>query len=383
MAFTREELAEYEKRPQVQVDDKINPFTGKTPPAATKQDPPADESVTVEDDADLGTPPSGDEVVTDPDEQGDGTSDENGANGDPSTPDPAAPSGETETTETTEDDGSTVTPPPKKGSAAERIQEVIDEREGYKAYGTYAQEVIAAKDAEIAELRKKVTTPTPAATATQAEPADPMPSMEDPGINYDPTAFNREVKAWTDRELARRSKAAATAASAPNTELQKVVETYNARAAKFAETHKDFVTAVSTLPTFGPLAARTMILSEDGPDLLYWLGRHKVDAVRIAKLPPEDQLLELGTIRATIKQGKPVIAPKNATPASDASKTPTVKTTKSTSNAPPPPTRVPAGNRSQARDIQDPGLSMEDFARRHYEGRQSQREASRKLRGLR
>lgn len=374
MAFSREDLETYEKRPQTQVDDKTNPFTGQTPPA--------DESATVEEDADLEAAPSGEETETAPDEQGDGTSDETGANVDPSTTDSADPSGETETTETPETEGSTTRPAPKKGSAAERIQEVIDEREGYKAYGVYAQEQLAARDKEIADLRKKQVAPVTTKTAPAAEPEEAMPLMDDPRVNYDPVKYNEEVAAWADRRTERRLKAAAAAAPTQNTEVQEILKVYNERAVKFSETHKDFVEVVTTLPVFSPPMSRTMVLAEDGPALLFWLGKHKVDAIRIAKLSPEDQLMELGAIRTTIKRGNPVIPPKTTPPAPDASKTPVKVVTKSTSNAPPPPTRTPAGGRAQARDVQDPTLTMEDFARRHYGERQTQRANSRKLRGL-
>jgi hypothetical protein len=384
MAFTREQLAEFEKKPQTQVSDKVSPFTGKeetaAAPADETQDPPADESAVVtvddDDDTDLETTPSGDETETAPDGQGDGTSDVIETE-ESSTSTTATPSGETETDGGARTEGSTTQPPPKKGSARERIQELILERDGLRAYGSYSQEQLAAKDKEIEELRQKIAAGTTARTVTQDEPA---PVMGDPQIGYDPDKFQAATLAWAKRQAEKAAKAATPTAPTLTPEAKKILDAFAARAAKFAETHPDYVEAVAALPQWKQKTAKVLITADDGPDLLHWLGTHKAEAVRIARLSEEDQLLELGSIRKDVKRGTTVIPPKKETPEPGASKTPAPK--KSPSSAPPPPTRLPAGNRSQARDIQDPGLSMDEFVRRDREERLAQKARSRKLRGL-
>src|SRR5271165_2975396 len=90
MAFSREDLEKYEKQPQKQVDDKINPFRGATPAKAA--DPAAMAAVVAGkntvDDA-LSSTVQGDQLVDenapivdetgelgDPTDSGEGTSDE-------------------------------------------------------------------------------------------------------------------------------------------------------------------------------------------------------------------------------------------------------------------------------------------------------------------
>jgi hypothetical protein len=55
---------------------------------------------------------------------------------------------------------------------------------------------------------------------------------------------------------------------------------------------------------------------------------------------------------------------------------------KSLTQAPPPPTAVKAAGRPTEREETDPGLSMDDFAHRHREKKQTGRAEMRKARGL-
>ena len=93
MAFSREDLEKYEKQPQKQVDDKVNPFRGATPAraadaaavaavaagqnvdatpggraAAAAQEPLVDDDAPIVDE---------DGTLGDPTDSGEGTSDEN------------------------------------------------------------------------------------------------------------------------------------------------------------------------------------------------------------------------------------------------------------------------------------------------------------------
>jgi len=365
MAFSRNDLDGDEEKFRVAEGLGLAALEDKTPPVE-------DVTVTVEteDDAD----PSSDATETPPDDQVDGTSDETDANEESSTSD-AAPSGETET-DKEQTDGNTEKPAPKKGSAAARIQELVDERDGYRAYGEYAQEGLAKLNAEIAELKKRVPEPKPTTVGTVA--TDPMPTMEDADVNFNPQLFTTKVKAWMDRTVESRLKA--TPAPATTETPEAIAEKFNARANAFAKDHPDFAAKIKLLPQFSQGVARVLVTGDDGVKILHWLGNHKSEAVRIAKLSPEEQLLELGTIRSTIKKAPATVIPPSTktTDPQGAAKTPAKP--KSTSSAPPPPRPIAGGGRREARDVQDPGMSMEEFARQHRESKSASREASRKAR---
>lgn len=378
MGFTRDEMANYEAKPQNQVDDKVNPFTGNVTPAAK----------TLDDDDQNGADPSGDELdETDPDEQGDGTSDENQL--DSSTNTSADPSGETETNESQEQDGNTVQQQPKKGSARERIQELVEERDGYRAYGEYAQEQIAASNARVTELTERLekagkSEAQIAAAVAKSEPAGPVPTYEDPDVNYDPAKFKAKMDLWVNKTVtAQVQEVVKTLApqSKAEDEGQKVVAAFTARIETAKTTHEDFEDVVKPLPRLSEGAARRVVLSEEGPEILYYLGKHIKEAVRIVRLSPDEQIEEIGAIRAQIKKAKSVLPSKTDKTDTTSRQTATVPAKpKSQSNAPVPPTRIPAGGRAQPRDVTDPGMGMEEFARRHRQERVTAREQNRMAR---
>lgn len=374
MAFTREELSEQEKKPQTPVGDDVSPFTGKTPAeeAASDSDPDAD--------------PSGDGgTQTDPDDAGDGG---NGGEttGDSPTSTDADPSGETDSNGGEQSGGEPVKPVPKKGSAAERIQELVDERDGYRAYGEYAEKQIQARDKELSELRAKVPA-TAAKPAVKEEPDEPFPKLEDPDVDYDSVKLEAKVKGWTNKKI-EKAKAANPAPQTGANDPKAVETAFMGRVGEYVKTHTDFETTVKTLPPLAPQAAAVVILGEDGPALLYYLGKHRKDAVRIAQLPERDQLMELGYIRAQLKESEVLPPNQGDKPAAKGGDLPapgakSQAKPKTPSGAPTPPNRVTGGGTSQTRDIQDPNLDMAEFARRHREARVKGREAARTARGLR
>lgn len=384
MAFTRDEISEYEKQPAKVVPDTETPFK---PAASGEQMPPADDQPPPDDDA----APSGTDDETPPDESGDGTSGANDAAGDSPNPDDAGPDGESDQP-TVDADGNTVDPPPKKGSARERIQELVEERDSFRSYGEYAQAQLNIKDQQLAELNQKLQGVKPAAPGVKEDDGvdDPVPTLEDPDIQYDPDKLTRKLVAWREKVKEKARKAAASAPAArpdPQVENQKIVNTFNERVNKFAETHKDFEAVVKLLPQLAQPAAQAVVFDESGPEILYWLGKHKAEAIRIVQLPPQLQVLEIGTIRGTLRKSAPaqgktkVIPSTDQTPPPDASKTQAKP--KSTSNAPPPPSAVRGGSRHDQVPITDPGLSMDEFVRRTRADKLAKSEARKKLRGSR
>lgn len=373
MAFTRDELTEYEKKPATVVPDTTDPFTGAAAPTAQPPDP--------------ATTPSGEtDPSADPDDAGDGVvgSQDDTASASSADTD-AAPGGDTGTSQAPAQ-------APKKGSAAERIQELIGEREDFKAYGEYAQEQIRLRDQRLQELEARLAA-APVAVPAQGEPAtpeEPFPTLADPGVDFDADKFQQRVTAWAAKKAERDAKRLAPSTTAagvetPQQKTQRELQTFLGRAQKFAAEKQDFDEVTKTLPVLAPGAAKVVVLGEDGPAILYYLGKHKADAVRIARLSPEEQLMELGIVRAKLAastKGAPVIPPTSKdAPAPGAAQTQAKP--KAPSSAPTPPSRVTAGGTRTQLDITDPNLSMAEFARLHREARVSQKTQARAARGLR
>ena len=382
MAFTRDEISEYEKQPPKVVPDTETPFK---PAASADKTPPADDQPPPDDDA----PPSDAAADTPPDDSGDGTSGADDANADSPPADAAGPDGDSDQP-TVDADGNTIDPPPKKGSARERIQELVEERDSFRSYGEYAQTQLNIKDQQLAELNQKLQGIKPAVPGVKegADVDDPIPTLEDPDIQYDPDKLTRKLVAWREKVKEKARVAAASAPASrpdPEAENRKIVGTFAGRIEKFKETHKDFEAVVKLLPQLAAPAAQAIVVDETGPDILYWLGQHKAEAIRIVQLPPQMQVLEIGEIRGKLRsktgttQGKTKVIPStDKTPAPDASKTQAKP--KSQSNAPPPPSAVRGGARHDQVPITDPSLSMDEFVRRDRVAKIARREASKKHR---
>lgn len=397
MAFTRADLEKYEQQTQKQIDDKVNPFRGATPAqaadaaavaavaagqvdatpggraAAAASDPLVDDNAPVVDEE--GT-------LGDPTDSGEGTSDE-GADTSTATADL---SGEQDpNTDLTGDaadvEASPARPAPKKGSAEERIVELNDLLEGTKIFGKHMQGQLKDALAELERL-KAGGTPTVAQTAAAGAPPvvedEPMPDLADADIAFDNDKYRAKMQKWSRdqakiaaREIVREMTGADEAAK-----TRALVEK---RIEEFAKTHKDYTAVVTNNPV---LAANQLALdagaavaqSEHVGRILYEFGKDSALAIRTAKQTPAQQLITIGKmiakieLEATQRKG----SQPNAQPGQK----------KSITQAPPPPRATTAGGRANERDIVDPNMSMEEFARRHRGSKQSGREQARKLRGL-
>ena len=382
------DLAAYEKGPQTKVSDKTNPFRGATPAraadaaavaavaagnidatpggapvqAVADSDPLTDDSPVVDEDGTLG----------DPTDSGEGTSDENS---DPST-ETADPSGESDpNADLTTDE---VEPAPKKGSAAERIVELNDYAEGYKLYGK-------AKEAEVEELKAELerlrpVTAAPAAPAFVEEKDEPMPDMSDEDIAYDNDKYRTKMSAWVKTQGRIEARRELRAASEANTQ-RSLAASLETKVSDFEKEHPDFKQKVRENRTLAahqlhPFAGRAVMKSEYTADLLYQFGNDNAMAIRVARMDPEDQISHINGMIAKIKAQKANVksstTPGGAKPAQK----------KSITQAPPPPRTTVGGGRAVAKNELDPSMGMDEFARQHRQGKQSAREANRKVRGL-
>jgi hypothetical protein len=261
--------------------------------------------------------------------------------------------------------------------------EASDLAEGYKEFGKLTQEQLKAAREELAELRAKLKPATPAAEPSPAvaDKLGPMPKLTDPDVNFDPDILAAKTEEWTDKKV-KLTVAEAIKQSQPDPvkiAAQKAVESFTSKIEDFKKNTPDWDAKVKNpeLPSLHDVTKAVIVRSGE-PAILYFLGSNIGEAKRIAALPAEEQVLEIGMIKARLETqaGAKPVTPK--TPVTGAK--PVAK--KSVSQAPPPPTPVPAGKRSQDRDMTDPTMDMEAFARKHREGKNNARLAARKMRGL-
>jgi hypothetical protein len=405
MAFSREDLESYEKQTQKQADDKVNPFRGATPARAADaaavaavaagqvdatpggsaaksnaaSDPLVDDdSLVVDEEGTLG----------DQTDSGEGTSDDNSD----SSTDTVELSDETDpnqdlTGEQEEEEAPPARPAPKKGSAEERIVELNDLLEGTKIFGKHMQSQLKDALSELERLKgggKPTTAQTTAAAAPPVVEDAPMPDLADEDIAFDNDKYRAKMQKWSKDQ-------AKIAARELISEMAGVDETQKRRAAvktkieEFAKAHPDYEKVVSKNPI---LAANQLAFdagvaiaqSDYTAQILYKFGLDTDLAVRTAKSSPAQQLITIGEMIAEIKSESKTSKGKQNGNGSQPNAQQGQK--KSITQAPPPPRPNVAGGRAQQRDVVDPNMSMEEFARRHRGSKQSARDTARKGRGL-
>jgi hypothetical protein len=405
MAFSRDDLEKYEKQPQKQVDDKLNPFRGATPArvadaaavaavaagqvdatpggkaAATASDPLVDEDAPIVDE---------DGTLGDPTDSGEGTSDEDA---DPSTAD-VDPSDETDpntdlTGEAESEEAPTARPAPKKGSAEERIVELNDLLEGTKIFGKHMQGQLKDALSELERLKnggKPTETQTAAAVAPPVEKDEPMPDLADADIAYDNDKYRAKMQKWS-RDQAKIAAREIVREMTGADEAAKRRASVEAKIKEYSKTTPDYDAVVTKNPV---LAANQLAFdagvavsqSEYTGQLLYKFGKDTALAIRTAKQSPAQQLITIGKMIAECENEDRVKASKGKQNVNGSKPNAQQGQQKSITKAPPPPSPTRAGGRAQARDPIDPNMSMDEFARQHRGSKQSVRENARKMRGL-
>jgi hypothetical protein len=402
MAFSRDDLEKYEKQPQKQVDDKLNPFRGATPArvadaaavaavaagqvdatpggsaAAAASDPLVDDDAPIVDE---------DGTLGDQTDSGEGTSDEDA---DSSTA-TADLSGESDpntdlTGEADDVEASRARPAPKKGSAEERIVELNDLLEGTKIFGKHMQGQLKDALSELERLKnggKPTETQTAAAVAPPVEKDEPMPDLADADVAFDNDKYRAKMQKWSKdqakiaaREIVREMTGA--------DEAQKRRAAVEEKIAKFSKVTPDYEAVVTKNPV---LAANQLAFdagvavaqSEYTGHLLYKFGKDTALAIRTAKQSPAQQLITIGKMIAEIENETSSKSKQNGNGSKPNAQQ---GQQKSITKAPPPPSPTRAGGRATSRDPQDPNMSVEEFARQHRAGKQSAREIARKGRGL-
>ncbi len=329
MAFTRESLAAYEAQTTAAA-----PAAAQTPPAEPA--PVADAPVAAPDASDTS---SVEDVSADPAVPGeDGTSD---ATDDSSSP-PADSDSDTPTSE--QGDGK-----PRKGSAQERIEELVFERNAARKFNDHLLDTIK-------ELKAKVdglAAPAPATASTPATATAPAASDDDPPTleqyKFDPVEYAKAQSKWLKDQVDKKVATALAEAKGQQdiaTAQQKFVE----REAEAKKAYPDFEVVTSKNPNFPKLHAETanaIVRSDLGPIVAYEIGKDAVLSARIEKMNQRDQLAAIARVEGMIIGRQAAATKSTPKPAQ-----------KTVTKAPPPPTPV-RGSSNPQKNVSE--MSMEEF----------------------
>lgn len=358
MAFTRDELANYEK----------------TPPAADEQQAAAT-------DEDSATPVGDEAPAPDSDSSTDEGSEPAVTGDDGSTADEAASAAAADPDSSSGEDEQAEPASRPRHVPYERFQEVVDERNALRLFGKYMQERAGQPKAEEPAP--------PAPTESAADDIDPMPTLEQ--FDYDPVAHGAAVQKWVKKQVASGVQRELSTARETQT-AEQIKATFDERLAAFKKANPklDYDTLVGNpnLPKPSKPFALALLKSEHGPAIIAHLASNPDIATRLAKKSVEDQMIEVGRLEAKFSQpAAPAPAPKkdegkpaanagstNAKPAQQPARTRTV------SQAPPPPRPVTSGKNPATRSALDPNLSMDDFVAAERQKMIDKRAARQKLR---
>lgn len=344
MAFSRDDIASYEKQPQVKVEN-FDPWHPTTPTAEAKPAEPTPESTPAPKEETSASPAETPQV-----EPADGSIQAVEAESAPA--DPAQPESEAVADAEAGNEGSQ----PRRSEARERIEELVAERNSLRQYGEYLLD----------ELKKQKQAGQPA-PETAAPEADPAPTLEQ--FQFDPVAFSRAQNEWLDRQVAKRVESAVKQRESQREETS-LQANFTQRAAELRKTKPDFDVVLSnpSLPTLARNAARKVISLEQGPEIAYHLAKNPDLATRIARMEPEDQIMAIGRIDAQLQAAKvqPAPAPKPA-PAK-----------RTVTQAPPPP--KPVGNAGPLTEKPADVMSMDEWVAKDRARKIAEREAKKRMR---
>jgi len=180
-----------------------------------------------------------------------------------------------------------VAPPPKKQTAQERIDE-MRRKQGDSDRRAEAKEREAEYWKKVA-LEKKDTPPEPKSEASL--PGRPKLEQFETTEQYEDALFE-----WRDnvREIK-------TTAQRQEREYESALKEFNERARKLRNEHEDFDEVIES-PVFSPAMREAVLLSENGPQVAYHLGKSENWALaeRIRNLTPSRQLYEMGKVETQL-----------------------------------------------------------------------------------
>lgn len=235
-----------------------------------------------------------------------------------------------------------------------RIDGLISERTALKQTLAHRDELISRLLADQQARGAAPATPAPAAAAPPMVPSDtsdPAPTLDQ--HEFDMAKWAEAHAAWSQRQIDRGIKVSLQAIQVQQS-VEAQQKAFLQRMDAYEASHPGFKDAVSN-PALPPLHDKTVKLligAETGPAILDHFARNPEVLARVARLTPEQQAMAIGRIEVSVITPKTNKAPQ-----------------KSVTKAPAPPSRVPAGSAPNSRDLSDPKLSMQDFAKAHFTGK--------------
>ena len=206
---------------------------------------------------------------------------------------------------------------PKKAKGVQkRIDELVTQREDNRRRAEAAE---ARLDKALQALERSTGSPAKE-TKQEIEKQDPEPVKPLKSNFTDPDLYDNAVEEFVTQKaswIARREVNATLAEERRKAvELQtqeqqkKTLAGFTERLTKAKEKYADF-SEVAERPdvNVSQVMVNAIVTDEMGPDIQYYLGKHPDEATRITSLPAELQLMELGSIKASLKQpavAKPV-----------------------------------------------------------------------------
>lgn len=182
-------------------------------------------------------------------------------------------------------------PKPRKPNYQERINELTRKRHE-------AERLAEERQREIERLR----------TETKPQVAG-RPQLENFATQeaYEDALYDWRKQSQTDEEQR----------ISQQIEREKSLAKFQEKSKKFKEVYEDFEEVVGTFPST-PTMVDTIAKSDDGALLAYYLGRNHEVADKIANLPPQTQIYELGKLETKLiyaqKTQKPTGAPAPISP---------------------------------------------------------------------
>jgi len=134
------------------------------------------------------------------------------------------------------------------------------------------------------------------------DPEPQQPEFSDPEtFTKDMAAYTRQLTTWAARQAVKADRVESEKRRTQETQVQfetRVKQEHSERVKKARETFTDYeeVAEDTSLPITQVMGFAIM-KSEEGPAVNYYLGQHRDEAARIAKLPPDEQLIEFGIIK--------------------------------------------------------------------------------------
>lgn len=257
-----------------------------------------------------------------------------------------------------------------RSRAQERIEELVAERNALRKYGEYLLAQVEATRKAPQQVDQSASQPT--VNDTKEDPAPTMESAE-----YDPVKLTKLQNEWLDRQLNKRVESAVKQLETRQNEVA-IRQTFEQRSAEFKKTAPDYeiVIANPALPQLAPNAAKIVVKSENGPAVIYHLGKNPDLAVRIARMDPESQAHAIGRLEEQLIRAKTETKNTTQEPSKQETK-PAVKPAVVT-KAPPPIKPVSSGTSvtQKPADI----MSMEEWVAADRARKIADKEARKKMR---